>query len=135
MQHRRFLARASQTLAALVSAPGLARTSARTPASATLNLQDGRIAGSQHYDCDAELDRLRVGDPLRLSRQPGNRRDPRTIEMFWRAHKLAYLPRRDNAAAASLLDHADDERKPMQLRLWIPTHAFRESIHGNHQHG
>lgn len=106
---------------------------ARTPPN-RLHLQDCRIAGSQHYDCDAVLPRLRVGHALQLRRQPDNPHDERAIEVFWREHKLGYLPRLDNAAAASLADrthtlHAeiigiddpDDEWEPVRLRVWVAT--------------
>lgn len=132
MQRRRFLARTSQAFAALTSAPALAGISARTSASATPHLQDCRIASSQHYDCDTVLSRLHVGEPLRLARQPGNPHNPRAIEAFRHTHKLGYLPRMDNAAAASLLDRAQALRartidldnpdaawKPVRLRVWV----------------
>lgn len=104
---------------------------ARTPTN-RLHLQDCRIAGSHHYDCRKTLAHLRVGDTLRLRRQTDNLHDERAIEVFWRKHKLGYLPRLDNAAAASLIDRAhalyaevigiddpDEEWEPVRLRVWV----------------
>jgi hypothetical protein len=78
------------------------------------------------------LPRLCVGDALRLRRQPDNPHDSRAVEVFWRERKLGYLPRLDNAAAASLLDRAhtlraeiigiddpEQEWEPMRLRVWV----------------
>lgn len=99
---RRFLGR----LAASLGGPLLAAVTpvrAHTP-SHYLHLQDCRIAGSHYHECRKVLAHLRVGDTLRLRRQTGNPHDPRAIEVFWRTHKLGYLPRLDNAAAASLTD-------------------------------
>lgn len=135
MQRRHFMSRLAQALAALGAAPAIARdaSATRLPAhvDTELHLQDCRIAGSHYYGCHAVLDRLCPGDPLQLRRQPDNPHDPRAIEVLWREHKLGYLPRLDNAAAASLIDRShllraeiigtDDpkeEREPVRLRVW-----------------
>lgn len=134
MQRRRFLTGLTATLTALVAAPRFARaaTVAHSAAPAPLHLQDCRIAGSHYYACATVLPHLRVGDALQLRRQPDNPHDTRAIEVFWHEHKLGYLPRLDNAAAASLADrthalHAeiigiddpDEEWEPVQLRVWV----------------
>ncbi len=139
MLRRLFLTRLTRALALLGAAPALARSTAPpsskpapTPAPEPLHLHDGRIAGSHYYDCDAVLSRMAVSDELQLRRQPGNPHDARAVEVFWREHKLGYLPRRDNAAAASLLDRghrlqarvigiddADHEWEPVRLRVWV----------------
>lgn len=135
MQRRRFLSQIMRSCAALAAAPFAARATARyaaaTPLPAPLHLQDCRIAGSHHYDCHDVLP-LRIGDPLRLRRQPDNPHDARAVEVSWRGHKLGYLPRLDNAAAASLIDrahalHAEiigidnpgEEWEPVKLRVWV----------------
>lgn len=134
MQRRRFLASLAGALALLGSAPQEIGAAAISPLRrrGLLHLQDCRIAGSQHYDCDAVLPNLRIGDALHLHRQADNPHDSRAIEVFWRDHKLGYLPRLDNAAAASLLDRAhalraeiigiddpDEEWEPVRLRVWV----------------
>jgi hypothetical protein len=124
-------------LGALVASIGSPLLAVMTPLRARnstvrLHLQDCRIAGSHHYDCHKVLAHLRVGDALRLRRQSENPHDQRAIEVFWRQHKLGYLPRLDNAAAASLADRAhalraeiigvDDpgeEWEPVRLRVWV----------------
>jgi len=129
---RRFLG----TLAAAIGSPLVAVVAplrARAP-SHRLHLQDCRIAGSHHCECHKVLAHLRVGDALRLRRQSDNLHDERAIEVFWRNHKLGYLPRLDNAAAASLADRAhalhaeilgvddpDEEWEPVRLRVWVST--------------
>lgn len=64
---RRFLG----ALAASIGGPLLAVVMPLRARASTnsLHLQDCRIAGSQYYDCDAVLPRLRVGDALRLRRR------------------------------------------------------------------
>jgi hypothetical protein len=125
-----------RSCAALAAAPFAARATARyaaaTPLQAPLHLQDCRIAGSHHYDCHEVLSRLQIGGLLRLRRQPDNPHDARAVEVFWRDRKLGYLPRLDNAAAASLLDRAhtlraeiigiddpDEEWEPVRLRVRV----------------
>jgi hypothetical protein len=132
MQRRRFLTRMTQALAVIGAAPVLARARSRASDASELHLQDCRIAGSAYYDCNIVLPRLHPGDPLRLRRQPDNPHDDRAIEVFWREHKLGYLPRLDNAAAASLLDRTHTMRAeilgiddpdaawdPVRLRVWV----------------
>jgi hypothetical protein len=82
-------------------ATGWPRSARSKAAPNCLHLRDSRIAGSHYYDCH-----LRAGDSLRLRRQSKNPRDERAIEVFWHEHKLDYLPRLDNTAAASLVDRA-----------------------------
>lgn len=138
MQRRRFLIRLSQTLAAFGAMPGAANAGARTDRPTRIHLQDCRIAGSHYYDCPDVLSDLRPGDALQFRRQPGNPHDERAIEVLWRDRKLGYLPRMDNAAAASLLDRThelrgeilavddpDEEWEPISLRVWI------QARHGN----
>jgi hypothetical protein len=131
MQRRGFLIRLTQACAALGTLPTALRASPRSN-STPLHLQDCRIAGSQHYACNAALPRLHINDPLPLHHQPGNLRDERAIEVFWHEHKLGYLPRLDNAAAASLLDRVhvlhgedigaddqDEEWELVRLRVYV----------------
>lgn len=128
MRRRNFLTIVTQALVAAGFWPAPARAAAPVD---QLHLQDCTIAGSHHYDCPAVLADLRVGDPLVLRREPANRHDERAVEVWWKRRKLGYLPRRDNAAAASLFDRGyalraevigiDDPGEPwepVRLRVW-----------------
>ncbi|MGM0577738.1 MAG: HIRAN domain-containing protein [Myxococcota bacterium] len=134
MERRRFFTRIGTALAAVgltpVAAPTAAASGPGRPTS--LHLQDCRIAGSHHYECFEVLDRLRVGDTLRLVAEPDNPYDRRAVEVFWGQHKLGYLPRVDNAAAASLAERGhtlraevlavhdpDDAWEPVRLRVRV----------------
>lgn len=132
VQRRRFVIHLSQALAALGSLPAVANAGLRVDKATKIHLQDCRIAGSHYYDCAEVLSNLRPGDVLQFRRQPGNPHDERAIEIVWRDRKLGYLPRMDNAAAASLLDRThdlrgeilaidnpDEEWEPISLRVWI----------------
>ena len=64
----------------------------------------GAIAGFGYADGPHLLARMAVGDSLRLAREPDNPHDPLAVRVDWNDRKLGYVPRRDNAPIAHLLD-------------------------------
>ena len=72
--------------------------------SVRLLIQNSPLAGSQYYALDTFWDGIRIGDPLTLIREPDNRHDRNAIRVEWRGHKLGYVPRAENRAAARALD-------------------------------
>lgn len=62
------------------------------------------LAGFIYYDADVIWRNLKVGDGLRLKREPHNHYDQKAIEVFWKDHKLGYVPRVDNSAIAQMMD-------------------------------
>ncbi|EKF75771.1 hiran domain protein [Alcanivorax hongdengensis A-11-3] len=95
-------------------------------------LMDTRIAGSGYYAFSGVAMLLGPGDALSLRRQPENPHDHLAVEVFWKNHKLGYLPRRGNAVSAALmdqggrlsaevlavLDHAE-HWEPLDIRVWL----------------
>lgn len=71
---------------------------------AAIVLQDSPLAGFQYHAGRAVWPQLRVGDALTLVREPDNPHDPRAVRVEWRGHKLGYVPRRENADVARLMD-------------------------------
>ncbi len=67
-------------------------------------LQDAPLAGFQYHAGRALWPQLRVGDALTLVREPDNRYDARAVRVDWQGHKLGYVPRRENADVARLMD-------------------------------
>lgn len=94
-----FLARAL-----LLAALGLALPSPVQARSHVL-LQDSPLAGFQFHRGRAVWAALQVGDRLDLVREPDNRYDSRAIRVEWRGQKLGYVPRRENADIARLIDN------------------------------
>ena len=78
-----------------------------------LKLQESHIAGFQYYQGEQAWTQLRIDDPLTMIREPGNPHDKRAVAVYWSRHKLGYLPRRENHAAAQLLDRGF----PLQGRI------------------
>lgn len=67
-------------------------------------VQNSPLAGSQYYAAARVWDEIRVGDRLTLVREADNRHDRNAIRVEWRGHKLGYVPRAENRAAARALD-------------------------------
>lgn len=72
---------------------------------AQLLLQDSPLAGFQYHAGKLVWRELKVGDALALVREPDNPHDARAVRVEWRGQKLGYVPRRENADVARLLDN------------------------------
>jgi hypothetical protein len=73
-------------------------------AEARIIVQESPLAGFQYYEGKALWDMMRVGDPLRLVREPQNPHDANAVRIEWRGEMLGYLPRRENADVARQMD-------------------------------
>jgi hypothetical protein len=67
-------------------------------------LQDSPLAGFQYHAGKQLWPQMQVGDALALVREPDNPHDARAVRVEWRGHKLGYVPRRENADVARLMD-------------------------------
>ena len=67
-------------------------------------LQDSPLAGFQYHAGKTLWPQMQVGDALTLVREPGNVHDARAVRVEWRGHKIGYVPRRENADVARLMD-------------------------------
>lgn len=97
-------------------------------------LLDSVVAGFSYYDGEKIWHQLKEGDPLTLRREPTNPYDEKAIEIFWKKHKLGYVPRVDNSALAQLLDRGEsltaevtllressNPWKRVSIRVWLCT--------------
>lgn len=73
--------------------------------SAQLLLQDSPLAGFQFHAGKKLWPQMHVGDELVLVREPENIHDRLAIRVEWKNQAIGYVPRRDNADVARLLDH------------------------------
>jgi HIRAN domain len=76
-------------------------------------LQDSPLAGFQYHEGKALWNQLKTGDALTLTREPDNPYDANAIRVDWQGHKLGYVPRRENADVARLMDRD----QPLQGRI------------------
>ena len=67
-------------------------------------VQDSPLAGFQFHAGGARWEEMRVGDPLRLVREPDNPHDARAVRVEWQGEKLGYLPRAENGPVAAEMD-------------------------------
>lgn len=72
---------------------------------AQILVQSSPLAGFQYYAGKTLWNELHEGDTLVLVREPDNEHDPRAVRVEWHGVKLGYVPRRDNAAVARMLDN------------------------------
>ena len=80
-------------------------------------LQNSPLAGSQYYAVSTSWTDIRVGDCLTLIREPDNRHDRHAIRVEWNGHKLGYVPRAENKAAARAMDGGEKlEARVTRLR-------------------
>lgn len=67
-------------------------------------LQDSPLAGFQYHQGKQLWQDMKAGDALILTREPDNPYDAKAIRVDWQGHKLGYVPRRENADIARLMD-------------------------------
>ena len=67
-------------------------------------LHHSPLTGFQYYEGENIWPQMKVGDALRLQREPQNRYDPHAIAVYWQQLKLGYIPRRENRTLAQMLD-------------------------------
>lgn len=67
-------------------------------------LQDSPLAGFQYHQGKSLWLEMKIGDRLDLIREPENKYDTRAVRVERRGKKLGYVPRRENADIARLMD-------------------------------
>jgi hypothetical protein len=76
----------------------------RAEVAAHILLQDSPLAGFQYHAGKALWPQLKVGDALTLVREPDNPYDAQAVRVDWQGQKLGYVPRRENADVARIMD-------------------------------
>lgn len=89
---------------------------ATTSVQAEILLQTSPLAGFRYYAGKSVWQSMHEGDALVLVREPANAWDAKAIRVEWHGYKLGYVPRRENAALARLMDH-DVQLKARIVRL------------------
>lgn len=70
-------------------------------------LQESPLAGYQYHRAAGVWPFLRVGEALRLRREPGNLHDANAIAVWYKNEHLGYVPRRENRTLAQMLDRGE----------------------------
>lgn len=98
---------------AAVLALALALAAPARAADARIIVQQSPLAGFQYYEGKALWDMMRVGDTLRLVREPRNPHDANAVRVEWRGEMLGYVPRRENGDVARQMDRG----APVRARI------------------
>ena len=102
MQRRTFI----RTLLGGLAATGLGQIQAKTPSRKIL-LLESPLAGYQYHRAQGVWPFLRVGEGLRLVREPQNPHDANAIAVYFKNDRLGYVPRAENRALAVMMDHGE----------------------------
>ena len=70
-------------------------------------VQSSPLAGFNYHQAPSVWREMRVGDALRLAREPDNAHDRGAVRVEWRGHMLGYVPRAQNAALAWAMDRGE----------------------------
>jgi hypothetical protein len=70
-------------------------------------LQESPVAGFQHHRGVAIWPFLREGEKLNLVRESVNQHDRNAVDVYFRNDKLGYVPQRENATLAQMLDRGE----------------------------
>jgi len=71
-------------------------------------VQSSPLAGFNYHQAPEVWRGMRIGDALRLEREPENVHDARAIGVRWQGYKLGYVPRAQNAALAWAMDRGEN---------------------------
>ena len=97
------------TLLAAALVAGLSVTTGRAAAQQVRMLvQSSPLAGFNYHQAPEVWRGMRIGDALRLEREPENVHDARAIGVRWQGYKLGYVPRAQNAALAWAMDRGEN---------------------------
>lgn len=89
------------------------------------------VAGLQYHPGIAL--RLRAGDVLKMVREPENPYDANAVALYAQGVKLGYIPKRENATLAMLLDqdaplYAKVDRFDAEARSWERVKILVEQV-------
>jgi hypothetical protein len=82
-------------------------SAAQAQVAAHILLQDSPLAGFQYHAGKSLWAQMRVGDALTLVREPDNVHDAKAVRVEWQGHMIGYVPRRENADVARLMDRGE----------------------------
>ena len=91
-----------------------------------------RRAGRKYHEADLVWDKLRVGMPLRLEREPDNRYDPEAVQVIFHNDGedflLGYIPRCDNQCLAPFFNMGHDDLFDCRISRISPEKHPEEQI-------
>lgn len=86
------------------------------------------LAGLQYYDALDVWDELKIGTRLNFKAEPSNKRDENAIEVFYKEHKLGYVPASHNHQMAVLLNAGWVHAFEMRIQSIFPEEHMNNRI-------
>ena len=88
------------------------------------------VAGFQYYEGERIWSSLNIGDPLTLVREPADPYDDKAVAVYRQDNKIGYIPRKDNAVIANLMDQGRALRATLSKKSWQtnPWERLRVSV-------
>jgi hypothetical protein len=62
------------------------------------------IAGIEYYEALFVINKLKPGKKLKLKLEPKNKYDENAVEIYYKKHKLGYIPKTANYSIAKILN-------------------------------
>ena len=79
----------------------------------------GHLVGLSHYDLKYIYHHIQVGTELEMKREVNNVYDPNAIAVYYKSHKLGYVPKDGNTFLAKVLDSGS--RLSLRVRKVLKT--------------
>ena len=123
----------ARVLCMMIAALSIWAASAQERSSSEIAVQISLTAGLRYHEAKAVWDRMKVGDPLILVREPENPYDVNAVRVDWNGYQLGYIPRAENAAVARQMDRGNrlaaritkltmyrNHRRKLEVEVFLP---------------
>jgi hypothetical protein len=62
------------------------------------------VAGFRYYNGPQLLDKMEIGDTIKLVRDPNNKYDNKAIALYFQNNKIGFIPQMDNQVISNMMD-------------------------------
>ena len=62
------------------------------------------VAGFRYYNGPQLLDKMEIGDTIKLVREPNNKYDNKAIALYFQNNKIGFIPQMDNQVICNMMD-------------------------------
>lgn len=62
------------------------------------------VAGFSYYNGPQLINKMEIGDTIKLVREPNNKYDNKAIALHYNNHKIGFVPRIDNEVLSNIMD-------------------------------
>jgi hypothetical protein len=62
------------------------------------------VAGFRYYNGPQLLNKMEIGDTIKLVREPNNKYDNKAIALYFQNNKIGFIPQMDNQVISNMMD-------------------------------